>query len=85
MSDKKSTIPTEEELSEVKIFWMIHRSHTSKIKYASVQCFENETECSQEIMRLSLKNPNKRYYKLKSEMSMINKVKDAVLEAVEIK
>jgi hypothetical protein len=80
MSDKKSTIPTEEELSEVKTYFMIHQGHVSKQKHASFKCYEIESECDQELIRLSLKDPNKRFYKLKTIQSMINKVKDAVIE-----
>ena len=76
-------IRTDEEIDETKTFYMIHCGHKSGKKFAAIKAYtEEEFESMKEdLMKLALDNPNKRYYYLKTQGSFINRVKDAVLKA----
>jgi AmiR/NasT family two-component response regulator len=83
----RHTINTEEELNEVKTYYMIHKGHHSSLKQAAVKIYPEEEfeKMKSDIMMLAINNPNQRYYWLKTQGSFINKVKDSVLEATEDK
>jgi hypothetical protein len=77
-------IPTEEDLNEVKTFWMIHQGHTSNPREKSQYVYEDYDKAKQDIIKLILSNPNKRYYLLKSTETFIGKAKDVVIEGKNI-
>lgn len=85
MSDHK--IRTDEEIDEVKTFYMIHCGHKSGKRFESIKVYTEEEfdKMKEDLMKLALDNPNKRYYYLKTQGSFINRVKDAVLKADEEK
>lgn len=85
MSDHK--IRTDEEIDEVKTFYMVHCGHKSGKKYASIKVYTEEEydKVKEDLMKLALDNPNRRYYYLKTEGSIINRVENAVIKVDQIK
>ena len=83
----RNDIPTEEEISKVETYYMIHQGHTSAPKHASVKVYKEEEfdKMKEDLMVLALKHPNKRFYWLKTQGSFVGKAKDVVLEATEDK
>ena len=83
----RHTLNTEEEINEVKTFYMVHKGHVSSLKQAAVKVYPEEEfeKMKQDLMMLAMNNPNQRYYWLKTQGSIIGKAKDVILEATENK
>ena len=75
-------IRTDEQIDEVKTFYMIHGGHKSGQKYASIKVYTEEEfdKMKEDLMKLAIDNPNKRYYYLKTQGSIINRVENAVIK-----
>ena len=82
---ERHPIPTEDDLNEVKEYWMIHAGHITSTVYRSTFVYDNYEDAKQDCMKLAMIAPNKRFYILKTCATYISKVKDSVLEAQEMK
>jgi len=76
---EKHPIPSEEEINEIKQYWMIHRGHKTSSELASKKVYEDFKECEQDAIKLAISFPNQTFYILQTHSYFINKVKDAVL------
>ena len=75
-------IRTDEEIDEVVPFYMVHCGHKSGQKYASIKVYKEDEfdKMKEDLMKLALDNPNRRYYYLKTQGSIINRVENAVIK-----
>jgi len=78
-------IPTEDDLNEIKEYWMIHAGHITSTVDRSTFVYDNYEDAKRDCMKLSMIAPNKRFYILKTCATYISKVKDMVLEAKDMK